>query len=98
MVDQKVSNKEIPKILTKPLPQILDEMEDIMKVASEAARKAEEAALKAEEATEAARDAAAAAKRTPLSWEMIVIIIVTVLGSIFAAMAVSLGLGLGIWS
>jgi hypothetical protein len=35
---------EPPKILTKPLPQILDEMESNIRSAAEAARKAEEAA------------------------------------------------------
>ncbi|MFC2014260.1 hypothetical protein ACFLU8_05280, partial [Chloroflexota bacterium] len=57
-----------------------------------AAEKAEEALSKAEEALLAADQA----KRGPLSWEMIAIIILTVLGATFAAVAVSLGLGLGI--
>ena len=35
---------EYPGIMTKPLPQILDEMEANIKAAVEAARKAEEAA------------------------------------------------------
>ena len=51
------SNKpeEPAKILTKPLPQILDEMESSIRAAGEAASRAEEAARKAEEAEEALR-------------------------------------------
>ena len=48
--------EEAPKILTKPLPQILDEMDQNIRVAAEAATRAEEAA-------KAARDAAAAATK-----------------------------------
>jgi len=93
MTGEKDKPKEAPKILTKPLPQILDEMEDIIKTASEAARKAEEAAAKAEEALSKAEKAlVAAAAKASLSWQMITIIIVVVLGSIFAAVAISLGL------
>ena len=36
--------EETPEIMTKPLPQILDEMEANIRAAAEAARKAEEAA------------------------------------------------------
>ena len=55
--------EEAPKILTKPLPQILDEIEESIKLADEAvknARGAAEEARKAGEkaATEAARAAA----------------------------------------
>ena len=48
--------EEPPKILTLPLPQILDEMEGNIRAASAAARKAEEAAR-------AARGAAGAATK-----------------------------------
>ena len=38
-----------PKIMRKPLPQILDEMEDNIRAAAEAARRAEDAAKLAKE-------------------------------------------------
>jgi len=51
--------EEAPKILTKPLPQILDEIEDSIKLADEAAKNAREAAEEARKAGEkAAREAA----------------------------------------
>ena len=95
MVDEKVKPKETPKILTKPLPQILDEMESIIESAAEAARKAAEADAKAEEALSKAEEALVAAKtKTPLSWQIIITMILVVLGSIFGAVAISLGLSL----
>ena len=46
------------KIMTKPLPQILDEIEDSIRLADEAAKNAREAAVEAHEAGEKAfRDA-----------------------------------------
>ncbi len=49
----------IKKIMTKPLPQILDELEDSIKLADEAAKNAREAAEEARKAGEkAAREAA----------------------------------------
>ena len=36
--------REAPEIMTKPLPQILEEMEGSIRAAAEAARKAEDAA------------------------------------------------------
>jgi len=62
------SEKKAPKIMTKPLPQILDEIEDSITAANEAAkdaRKAAEEARKAGEkaASEAARVAAEAIGR-----------------------------------
>ena len=54
-----VSEIESKKIMTKPLPQILDEIEDSIKLADEAARNAREAAEEARKAGEkAAREAA----------------------------------------
>ena len=55
--------QEAPKILTKPLPQILDEIEESIKLADEAVKNAREAAEEARQAgekatTEAARAAA----------------------------------------
>ena len=44
-----------PKIMSKPLPQILDEMDENIRAAAEAARKAEEAARAAKEAAGASR-------------------------------------------
>ena len=94
---------EPSEILTKPLPQILAEMEEKLKAAAEAttkadgaARKAEEAALKAEEAIRKAEEALPAkiARKVLASWEVMAIIILTILGSVFAAVAISLGLGL----
>jgi len=50
------------KILTKPLPQILDELEDSIKLADEAAKNAREATEEARKAGEkAAREAVRAA-------------------------------------
>ena len=50
---------ETKKIMTKPLPQILDEIEDSIKLADEAAKNAREAAEEARKAGEkAAREAA----------------------------------------
>jgi ElaB/YqjD/DUF883 family membrane-anchored ribosome-binding protein len=93
MVDEKVKPKETPKILTKPLPQILDEMEGIIESAAEAARRAAEANAKAEEALSKAEEALVAAKtKTLFSWQTIIIIVVVMLGSIFGAVAISLGL------
>jgi hypothetical protein len=58
MVDKKsvsstrrTKRRESPEILTKPLPQILDEMQEHIKAAEEAARMADEAAAKAEDAS-----------------------------------------------
>jgi len=50
---------EIRKIMTKPLPQILDEIEDSIKLADEAARNAREAAEQARKAGEKAASEAA---------------------------------------
>ena len=54
-----VDETEASKIMTKPLPQILDEIEDSIKLANEAAKNAREAAEEARKAGEkAAREAA----------------------------------------
>jgi len=50
---------EPKKIMTKPLPQILDEIEDSIKLADEAARSAREAAEEARKAGEKAAGEAA---------------------------------------
>jgi len=50
---------ETRKIMTKPLPQILDEIEDSIKLADEAARNAREAAEEARKAGEKAANEAA---------------------------------------
>jgi hypothetical protein len=62
--------------------------------AGQATEKAEEALSKAEEALVAAAEA----KKAPLSWEMLTIIILAMLSSIFAAVAISVGLSLGMLS
>ena len=92
--------EQTAKILTKPLPQILDEMEKSIRVAGQAAIRAEEAARKAREAEEALRRTeetlvSAIAKKILSSWEMVTIIVLIVLGSVFAAVAISLGLSFG---
>ena len=51
--------EEAPKILTKPLPQILDEIEDGIKLADEAVKNAREAAEEARKAGEKAANEAA---------------------------------------
>ena len=67
-----VNEIEKKKIMTKPLPQILDEIEDSLKLADEAAKNAREAAEEARmagerAATEAARVAAEAIARVDQS-------------------------------
>lgn len=53
-----VNGRETKKIMTKPLPQILDEIEDSISLADEAAKNAREAAVEARKAGEkAAHDA-----------------------------------------
>ena len=54
-----VNVTETRKIMTKPLPQILDEIEDSIKLADEAARNAREAAEEARKAGEIAASEAA---------------------------------------
>ena len=55
---------EIRKIMTKPLPQILDEIEDSIGLADEAAKNAREAAVEARKAGEkAAKEAATEARK-----------------------------------
>jgi len=50
---------EPPKIMTKPLPQILDEIEESIKLANEAAKNARDAAEEARKAGEKAANEAA---------------------------------------
>ena len=81
--------KEVPEILTKPLPQILDEMEASIKLTEEAARDAREAAEEARKAAEEAREAA----KGPLSpTTMMAIIVVSALAAVVAAVAISVGI------
>jgi hypothetical protein len=47
-------NEKTRKIMTKPLPQILDEIEDSIRLADEAAKNARDAALEARQAGEKA--------------------------------------------
>ncbi len=67
MVDEKVKagagRGEAPKIMSKPLPIILDEMDDNIRAAAEAARRAEEAARCAKQAPVVATKASDEAKR-----------------------------------
>jgi protein involved in temperature-dependent protein secretion len=64
MVEEKVRPKEAPKILTKPLPQILDDIEASIKIADEAAKNARKSAEDARKAGEkAASDATKAANQ-----------------------------------
>ena len=49
-----VNNRESRKIMTKPLPQILDEIEDSIRLADEAAETARDAAVEARKAGEQA--------------------------------------------
>jgi len=48
------SNNEARKIMTKPLPQILEEIEDSIRLADEAAKTARDAAVEARQAGEKA--------------------------------------------
>ena len=52
------TDREPRKIMTKPLPQILDEIEDSIRLADEAAKNAREAAVEAREAGVKAADEA----------------------------------------
>jgi len=54
-----VNEIKTKKIMTKPLPQILDEIEDSIKLANEAAKNAREAAEEARKAGEKAASEAA---------------------------------------
>lgn len=54
-----VNEMETKKIMTQPLPQILDEIEDSIKLANEAAKNAREAAEEARKAGEKAANEAA---------------------------------------
>lgn len=55
----KVSKEEKPKIMTQPLPQILDEIEASIRLANEAAKDARQAAEEARKAGEKAAGEAA---------------------------------------
>jgi membrane protein involved in colicin uptake len=55
--------EEAPKIMQKPLPQILDEMDENIRAAAEAARRAEEAARAAKESAKAATKASTEAEK-----------------------------------
>jgi F0F1-type ATP synthase membrane subunit b/b' len=59
MEDKMVDEIETRKIMTKPLPQILDEIEDSIKLANEAAKNARQAAEEARKAGEKAASEAA---------------------------------------
>lgn len=64
MDERNVKPKEAPEILTKPLPQILDEIEASIKMADEAAKSAKKSAEDAHKAGEkAASDATRAANQ-----------------------------------
>jgi len=64
MDERNVKPKEAPDILTKPLPQILDEIEASIKMADEAAKSARQSAEDARKAGEkAASDATRAANQ-----------------------------------
>jgi len=52
------SNSETRKIMTKPLPQILDEIEDSIRLADQAAKNARDAAVEARKAGEKAANEA----------------------------------------
>ena len=52
------TDREPRKIMTKPLPQILDEIEDSIRLADEAAKNAREAAVEARESGVKAADEA----------------------------------------
>jgi hypothetical protein len=64
MDEQNVKPREAPQILTKPLPQILDEIEASIRMADEAAKSARKSAEDARKAGEkAASDATRAANQ-----------------------------------
>ena len=68
MIDKNIKVAEIKpptkaKIMSKPLPQILDEMDENIRAAAEAARKAEEAARAAKQAAGDAHRASTEAEK-----------------------------------
>jgi protein involved in temperature-dependent protein secretion len=67
MADKKVEPEETPEILTKPLPQILDEIESSIRLANEAARDARKSAEEARKAGEKAAGEAARAATEAIS-------------------------------
>jgi predicted RNase H-like HicB family nuclease len=62
-----LNSEKPPKIITKPLPKILDKMEANIRAAAEAARRTEEAARRAEEAARRAEEAAMKAETVDIS-------------------------------
>lgn len=97
--------REAPEILTKPLPQILDEIEVAIGAAKTAAGSAERASQRAEEAVMKAEEALRKAEeigqvsvigKVLASWEFLTLIGVVFVGAVLAAVAISLGLGLGL--
>jgi hypothetical protein len=103
------TSDEVPKIMSKPLPQILDELEEYIHLVEEAVRQARAAAGESKEAAaqakaageraaaEAATKAEAAIPRSLVrkiltSWEFILTIVVVLLASLFASIAISVGL------
>ena len=62
-----LNSEKPPKIITKPLPKILDEMEANIRAAAEAARRTKEAARRAEEAARRAEEAATKAETVDIS-------------------------------
>lgn len=81
---------EPPKILTKPLPQILDEMEANIREAADAATKV------AEEAVAIAQGAIpkTLVRKIIASWDFLAVLLIVLLASIMGAITISLGLSL----
>ncbi|MFC1989384.1 hypothetical protein ACFLVW_02295 [Chloroflexota bacterium] len=79
---------EPPKILTKPLPQILDEMESNIRSAADTAAKVANEALAM---TEGAIPKTLV-RKILASWDFLVILIVVLLAAIMGAVALSLGI------
>ena len=69
---QQQGHEEAPKIMRRPLPEILDEMDENIRAAAEAARRAEEAARAAKQAavdaTKASNEAEKRAEEARFLW------------------------------
>jgi predicted RNase H-like HicB family nuclease len=62
-----LDSEKSPKIIQKPLPNVLDEMEANIRAAAESARRSEEAARRAAEAARRAEEAATKAEKVDIS-------------------------------
>jgi hypothetical protein len=98
--DTNTDKNNKPKIMTQPLPEILDQLETAVKEAQAAARESRQAADEAKRAgAEAAAQAQAAIpsaliRRILASWEFKIFVLIVLLATIVASMSMTLGVSL----